>query len=382
MSYQQKDYLGSYYSITDEQGKIVLLHDREEQVFSFDPCSVKLGFREFCEPETVVEPIPNSEALREGRRRKPNTWDYYTYPATYLFDRGYTGHEHLDKFDLINMNGRVYDPWLGRFLSPDPFVQAPDYSQNYNRYTYALNNPLKYTDPSGYTYHPDDWRERRSGGINFHMGYIGGSIDWSGADAYFYASNMTYDYENNVYTDLYGNTVSEDFAVAIVNSFYGQTSESDASTILLNNMPQLSSAEIENNTMWLYFRGDPTENQLNEQIQFQITAIDVAYGNGETGGGGSTLSFSFNGKITLGLQVGGNIGGLGGKYGTFLNIFSVTMLGYNTTTGELIYPGSQEGNKSQTHKEQDNAYQTALGRTEIGRKGPSEQRGDAKPEYK
>jgi hypothetical protein len=47
------------------------------------------------------------------------------------------------------MNGRVFDPFLARFLSPDPFVQAPDYSQNYNRYSYAFNNPLKYTDPSG-----------------------------------------------------------------------------------------------------------------------------------------------------------------------------------------------------------------------------------------
>jgi hypothetical protein len=47
------------------------------------------------------------------------------------------------------MNGRVYDPMIGRFLSPDPYVQAPDYSQNFNRYSYALNNPLKFTDPSG-----------------------------------------------------------------------------------------------------------------------------------------------------------------------------------------------------------------------------------------
>ena len=47
------------------------------------------------------------------------------------------------------MNGRVYDPFLARFLSPDPFVQAPGYGQNYNRYSYAFNNPLKYTDPDG-----------------------------------------------------------------------------------------------------------------------------------------------------------------------------------------------------------------------------------------
>jgi hypothetical protein len=47
------------------------------------------------------------------------------------------------------MNARLYDPVLGRFLSPDPYVQAPDYSQNFNRYSYALNNPLIYTDESG-----------------------------------------------------------------------------------------------------------------------------------------------------------------------------------------------------------------------------------------
>ena len=63
--------------------------------------------------------------------------------------RGYTGHEMLNEFGIINMNGRLYDPDLGRFLSPDPFIQFPDFSQSYNRYSYCLNNPLKYTDPSG-----------------------------------------------------------------------------------------------------------------------------------------------------------------------------------------------------------------------------------------
>ena len=48
------------------------------------------------------------------------------------------------------MNGRVYDPELGRFLSADPHIQNPYSSQSYNRYSYVQNNPLKYTDPSGY----------------------------------------------------------------------------------------------------------------------------------------------------------------------------------------------------------------------------------------
>jgi RHS repeat-associated protein len=65
-------------------------------------------------------------------------------------DRGFTDHEHLSESGLIHMNGRVYDPVIGRFLSPDPFVQAPYRSQNYNRYSYVLNNPLSLVDPSGY----------------------------------------------------------------------------------------------------------------------------------------------------------------------------------------------------------------------------------------
>lgn len=51
------------------------------------------------------------------------------------------------------MNARLYDPVLGRFLSPDPYVQAPDFSQNFNRYSYALNNPLRFTDPNGEIFH-------------------------------------------------------------------------------------------------------------------------------------------------------------------------------------------------------------------------------------
>jgi RHS repeat-associated protein len=65
------------------------------------------------------------------------------------FFRGYTGHEMLPEFGLINMNGRLYDPHLGRFLSCDNYVQEPYSSQSFNRYSYCLNNPLKYTDPDG-----------------------------------------------------------------------------------------------------------------------------------------------------------------------------------------------------------------------------------------
>ena len=62
---------------------------------------------------------------------------------------GYTGHEHIVGCGLINANARVYDPFLGRFLSPDPLIQDPASTQNFNRYAYCLNNPLKYTDEDG-----------------------------------------------------------------------------------------------------------------------------------------------------------------------------------------------------------------------------------------
>lgn len=86
-----------------------------------------------------------------GRLRNPATQTIYT-PGTepdLFLGRGYTGHEHLTWFGLINMNARLYDPLFGRFLSPDPYVQAPDFTQNFNRYSYALNNPLRYKDPNG-----------------------------------------------------------------------------------------------------------------------------------------------------------------------------------------------------------------------------------------
>ena len=73
-----------------------------------------------------------------------------TTSNTHLLIRYYTGHEYLPWFGLINANARLYDPLLGRFLSPDPYVQDPGFTQNYNRYSYCLNNPLKYTDESGH----------------------------------------------------------------------------------------------------------------------------------------------------------------------------------------------------------------------------------------
>ena len=119
LHYILKDHLGSWTTITDCNGAV-------EQELSYDAW---------------------------GNRRDPDTWRRNWYnPALEepMFDRGYTGHEHLYAFGLINMNGRCYDPMMSSFLSVDAYVQSPDNSQNFNRYSYCLNNPLKYTDPSGW----------------------------------------------------------------------------------------------------------------------------------------------------------------------------------------------------------------------------------------
>ena len=90
-----------------------------------------------------------------GERRNEAGWSGLLPPADWTAianttRRGYTEHEMLDNLTLTHMNGRVHDQTVGRFVSADPFVQAPDYSQSLNRYAYVWNNPLTLIDPSGF----------------------------------------------------------------------------------------------------------------------------------------------------------------------------------------------------------------------------------------
>ena len=112
------DRLGSINAISDERGTIV-------QRFAYDAW---------------------------GRRVNPANGAGITSSTNSGVTRGYTDHEHLDDLGLIHMNGRVYDPLLGRFLSCDPLVQDSGDSQSYNRYSYCANNPVNYSDPSGYSF--------------------------------------------------------------------------------------------------------------------------------------------------------------------------------------------------------------------------------------
>ncbi len=64
-------------------------------------------------------------------------------------DRKFTG-QRLDDTGLYYYGARYYDPEIGRFISADTFVQYPANPQSFNRYSYCLNNPLRYIDPSGH----------------------------------------------------------------------------------------------------------------------------------------------------------------------------------------------------------------------------------------
>jgi RHS repeat-associated protein len=76
----------------------------------------------------------------------------------------YTGQEK-DDTGLYFYNARYYDPALGRFISADTIVPDPTNPQALNRYTYVLNNPLLYTDPSGHSWLSEAWEDAWEDGI-------------------------------------------------------------------------------------------------------------------------------------------------------------------------------------------------------------------------
>ena len=149
VQYIGRDYLGSITHVMDATGTV-------KQELSYDPW---------------------------GRFRDPVTQALYDIDhrlTLVLGGRGYTGHEHLLGYGLINMNARLYDPVVGRFLSPDPYVQAPDFSQSFNRYSYCWNNPLRYNDSSGEWFGIDDLAAALIGGfinlgVNIWQGNLHGT---------------------------------------------------------------------------------------------------------------------------------------------------------------------------------------------------------------
>lgn len=143
-----------------------------------------------------------------------------------ILDRGYTGHEHLQSVGMINMNGRLYDPKLHRFLQPDNNIQDPFNTQNYNRYGYVLNNPLKYTDPSG-----EIWE--------FVLGFFASSYVRGGAASGGEAN--PFKWNANAWTSAFAGAASS------AGSFYAsQASTGFANNYLdnYNNKPMLGASAI------------------------------------------------------------------------------------------------------------------------------------------
>ncbi|WP_125564710.1 RHS repeat-associated core domain-containing protein [Pseudoalteromonas rubra] len=128
------DHQGSVVAITDYAGKFL-------KRFSYDV---------FGKQSEIVRPPSSDTSYTQWSTA---TMGIFTrVPAN---SRSYTGHEPITLGGdnrIIHMNGRIYDADTGRFMQADPFVQAPSNLQNYNAYSYVLNNPLSYTDPSGYLF--------------------------------------------------------------------------------------------------------------------------------------------------------------------------------------------------------------------------------------
>ena len=85
---------------------------------------------------------------------KVGTQGYYPFgetrytTGTLYTDKLYTGQQQIAGLGLYNYKARLYDPALGKFVSPDSVT--PGGPQGLNRYSYTFNNPIRYTDPSGH----------------------------------------------------------------------------------------------------------------------------------------------------------------------------------------------------------------------------------------
>ena len=115
--YLHKDHQGSVIAITDDEGDVV------------------------------------SQAVYDPFGKKSAVYVSSVFSGTFITEptqMGYTGHREVASLGIVDMLGRIYDAKIGRFLQADPFVQDENNSQSYNRYSYVMNNPMSYTDPSGY----------------------------------------------------------------------------------------------------------------------------------------------------------------------------------------------------------------------------------------
>jgi RHS repeat-associated protein len=131
-------------------------------------------------------------------------------------DKGYTGAEQITSLELVHLNGRVYDPLIARFLSGDPHVTDPKNGQNYNRYSYVLNNPMNGTDPTGFDEAPDNPSDNEvtpGAGSGYLMASVAtnsttGVVTFTFSDGSTITSSPTGQITGGTYTDSTGNLVT------------------------------------------------------------------------------------------------------------------------------------------------------------------------------
>jgi RHS repeat-associated protein len=129
-----------------------LINSRSDVIFARDHLGSTVGTLTFAGTNSSAERVGyDSWGTPRDANGDPNA-----NAALSQTNRGFTGHETYSDAGIVNMNGRVYAPWLGRVLAPDPIVQAPLNLQSYNRYSYVINNPLSLTDPSGLSWWKDN----------------------------------------------------------------------------------------------------------------------------------------------------------------------------------------------------------------------------------
>ncbi|WP_444894462.1 RHS repeat-associated core domain-containing protein [Microbulbifer sp. TRSA001] len=127
--YLLTDHIGSTDVVLDENGNVL-----ESQSMAFDPWGKRR--------DSDWDSLEISDLIGSSYQLMDSLNEVTTH--------GFTGHEMVDALGIIHMNGRIYDPNLGRFLQADPMIDGVEDTQGYNRYSYVKGNPLTLTDPTGY----------------------------------------------------------------------------------------------------------------------------------------------------------------------------------------------------------------------------------------
>lgn len=292
--------------------------------------------------------------------------------------QGHTGHEMLDG-GLTHMNGRLYDPLISRFVSADPYVDNPFDLQSLNRYSYVLNNPLIYTDPSGYSCDPTGQNDTMCGPVFTLPAITVTASSLSGFDYYYFdswsswtaptptptwSSNSTsanwYDFGNTLSSiDKHFNGSLAKFAAAVggysliskdTKYLYNECAHQDCSGVRLDSAQSLADSALQDRRLSLSEANEIWRANTDPNFELTVDAGQLTvkqlseYGvNGTAGARVTGADWLVHGSVTLSRDSSGNILILPGAYdfqshGTFWNS---PVRNFETYLG--FYVGSRAG---------------------------------------